>query len=143
MEQWGVTGDVESYIANSTATPASHTGDPAGFPDYTRRTKVKIAWNTSADFEENLERVITQKWIANYPMGIEAWSEWRRTGYPELAPVIDNRSGDVITDNARGMRRLRYSFNEKSLNKENYPGALQLLGGADTEATDLFWAKKK
>ena len=74
-------------------------------------------------------------------MGIEAWSEWRRTGYPDLAPVIDNKSGGIV-DSSRGMRRLRYSFNEASLNKENYPGALQ-LGGPDNEATDLFWAKKK
>lgn len=142
MEQWGVTAGIDTYIADATSVPASHTADPAGFPDYTRLTKVKIAWDASADFEGNLEQVITQKWIANYPMGIEAWSEWRRTGYPELAPVIDNRSGNVITDDKRGMRRLRYSFNEQSLNKENYANALQLLGGADNEATDLFWAKR-
>ncbi|MDE5890581.1 MAG: SusD/RagB family nutrient-binding outer membrane lipoprotein, partial [Bacteroidales bacterium] len=98
--------------------------------------------DASADFEGNLEQVITQKWIANYPMGKEASTEWRRTGYPELAPVIDNRTGNVITDDKRGMRRLRYSFNEQSLNKENYANALQLLGGADNEATDLFWAKR-
>ncbi len=143
MEQWGVGSGAAAYIADANSVPASHTADPAGFPDYPRQTKVKIAWDASAGFEGNLEQVITQKWIANYPMGIEAWSEWRRTGYPELAPVIDNQSGGVISDNSRGMRRLRYSFNEKSLNKENYPGALQLLGGPDTEATDLFWAKKK
>ena len=142
MEQWGITGGVEAYISNGSAIPGSHIGDPAGFPDYARQSTAKIAWQASADFETNLEQIITQKWIANYPMGIEAWSEWRRTGYPDLAPVIDNKSGGIV-DSSRGMRRLRYSFNEASLNKENYPGALQLLGGPDNEATDLFWAKKK
>ncbi len=43
----------------------------------------------------------------------------------------------VITDNARGLRRLRYSFNEKTLNKENYPAAVSLLGGKDDESVDL------
>ena len=33
---------------------------------------------------KNFQRVITQKWIANYPLGLEAWAEYRRTGYPEL-----------------------------------------------------------
>ncbi|MCM1176743.1 MAG: SusD/RagB family nutrient-binding outer membrane lipoprotein [Bacteroidales bacterium] len=143
MEQWGVFGDVNAYITDATSTPDSHTADPAGFPDYTRNTDVKIAWETSGSFERNLEQIITQKWIANYPMGIEAWTEWRRTGYPELAPVIDNKSSNVITDDKRGMRRLRYSFNEKSLNRENYDAAVQMLGGTDNEAVDLFWAKKK
>lgn len=141
MEQWGVSaGD---YITNSTSTPDSHLGDPAGFPDYTRTTQVKIAWDAVSSEERHREQIATQKWIANYPMGIEAWSEWRRTGYPDLAPAIDNLSPSVITDAKKGMRRLRYSFNEKRLNKDNYPLAVQMLGGPDNEATDLFWAKKK
>ena len=43
----------------------------------------------------------------------------------------------------RGMRRLRYPYTERDLNRENYDKAVQQLGGADNEATDLFWAKKK
>ena len=40
------------------------------------------------------------------------------------------------------MRRLRYSFEEASLNTENYNKGVTLLKGADNEATNLFWAKK-
>lgn len=29
-----------------------------------------------------------QKWIALFPNGQEAWTEWRRTGYPKLNPVM-------------------------------------------------------
>lgn len=140
MDQWGVSAG--SYLSDDTSVPASHTGDPAGFPDYTRTTQVKIAWDAESSEEGHREQIATQKWIANYPMGLEAWAEWRRTGYPELAPAIDNLSQGVITDVSRGMRRLRYSFNEKRLNKDNYPLAVQLLGGPDNESTDLFWAKK-
>ena len=92
---------------------------------------------------DSLERIITQKWIANFPLGLEAWAEYRRTGYPELAPAISNMNQSVITDMQRGMRRLRYPYTERDLNRENYDKAVQQLGGPDNEATDLFWAKKK
>ncbi len=140
MEQWGVTSGVDAYIADSQSVPGDHMNDPAGFPNYDRATTVKVSWDAETTDESHREQIITQKWIANYPMGIEAWSEWRRTGYPELTPAIDNKSS--IPDMSRGMRRLRYSFNEPRLNKDNYPAAVQMLGGADNEATDLFWAKK-
>ena len=51
-------------------------------------------------FEENLERIITQKWIALFPNGIESWSEHRRTGYPKLLPVVVNKGRNVSTEAA-------------------------------------------
>ena len=30
---------------------------------------ITVKWDDSADFEVNLERIITQKWIANFPLG--------------------------------------------------------------------------
>lgn len=134
---------IDNYLSNGTLKPASHTKDPRGAKfDYNRKTDIKIKWDDKDGTEKNLERIITQKWIANYPMGLEAWAEFRRTGYPELAPAIDNLSGGVIADNVRGMRRLRYPFTERNLNKVNYDKAVKLLGGTDSESTDLFWTKK-
>lgn len=141
MAQHGVgASQTESYIADYDRTPASHANDPRG-NNYTRTTTVKIAWGADSD-SQNLERVITQKWIANWPMGLEAWAEWRRTGFPELQPTKDNLNRQVITNTARGLRRLRYPYSERDLNGANYARAVQGLGGADNEATDLFWAKR-
>lgn len=106
------------------------------------KTEVKIAWDAESTPEKHLEQIITQKWIANYPLGLEAWADYRRTGYPELAPSVSNLSSGVISDVVRGARRVRYPYQEKDLNSENYQKALSLLGGSDNEATDLFWAKK-
>ncbi|MGP1525858.1 MAG: SusD/RagB family nutrient-binding outer membrane lipoprotein [Bacteroidales bacterium] len=142
MDQWNVLYGIDEYISNNTRIPDDYSDPVAGFPEYSRNTEITIAWDDSADNDKKLERIITQKWIAEYPMGLEAWAEYRRTGYPELAPAIDNLSNGVITDNARGLRRLRYSFNEKTLNKHNYEEAVKLLGGTDNESVDLFWAKK-
>ena len=63
-----------------------------------------VKWDEGASKEEKLQRIITQKWIANYPLGLEAWAEYRRTGYPELYPCIDNLSPSGV-DSKRGMRR--------------------------------------
>lgn len=60
-------------------------------------------------------------------MGLEAWAEYRRTGYPELAPVIDNLSGGVVDSN-RGMRRLAYPLSEKDQNTTNYQNAVTMIG---------------
>ncbi len=136
MEQWGVAaGD---YVSDGTSVPANHVdGHVSGFGNYTRKTSVKIAWSAETSAEKHLEQIITQKWIANYPMGIEAWAEYRRTGYPDLNPPVDNNASYP-----RGMRRLAYSYNEDSFNKANKDAAVaQYLGGEDSQATDLFWAK--
>lgn len=147
MDQYGVSSsEVETYVSDAVSIPGDHLDDPrdsdARSYDYDRKTTATIAWDESLSFEEKLEKIITQKWIAIYPMGLEAWAEFRRTGYPELAPVMDNLSGGVITDNVRGMRRLRYPYTELDYNRDNYMEAVQMLGGTDDESVDLFWTKK-
>jgi hypothetical protein len=139
MSQYGVSA--ANYLKDDTSVPAAHV-DPRGSAyNYTPNTKITIAWNESASNEQKLERIITQKWIANYPLGLEAWAEYRRTGYPELFPCIDNLS-NVITDKVRGMRRLRYPYTEVQNNNSNYNAGVSLLNGPDNELTDLVWAKK-
>ena len=32
--------------------------------------------------EEQLQKIITQKYLALYPNAVEAWTEYRRTGFP-------------------------------------------------------------
>ena len=137
MEQWGVS--IGEYLSDTESIPADHKdGYVTGFPDYTRQTDVKIAWDAETDEERHYEQIITQKWIANYPMGLEAWAEYRRTGYPELCPAVDANA-----DYPRGMRRLAYSYNEDSFNKANKDAAVaNYLDGQDTQTKDLFWAKK-
>ena len=36
---------------------------------------------------EMLEKIITEKYIANYGVALEPWTDWRRTGYPGIKPV--------------------------------------------------------
>ncbi|NCC10356.1 MAG: SusD/RagB family nutrient-binding outer membrane lipoprotein [Bacteroidia bacterium] len=135
-------GGVEAYLANSDAVPEAF-ADVKGNSKcgYIPQTKITVAWNEAADEKEKLERIITQKWIANFPLGFEGWADYRRTGYPEIFPTVDNLSqGGISTE--RQQRRLPFPFSEKKGNSTNVQAAVVLLGGPDTGATDLWWAKK-
>ena len=39
-----------------------------------------LLYTSGASKEEKQERIIIQKWIANWPLGNEAWADYRRTG---------------------------------------------------------------
>lgn len=91
--------------------------------------------------EEKLEKIMIQKWIALYPNGHEAWTEWRRTGYPKLNQVQTNRGQGVTREG--GIRRMVYpvSFYQSAEDRANYEEALKLLGGLDKDkaTTQLWW----
>jgi hypothetical protein len=82
------------------------------------------------------EAIGTQKWIALYLQGVEAWSEFRRTGYPDLQPAPDplNESGEIPV-------RQGYPTSERDINSENYDAGVALLGGPDGLDTKLWWDK--
>ncbi len=102
---------------------------------------VTIKWDGAAPFQTNLERIITQKWISLYPEGQEAWSEFRRTGYPILFPVVVNNSGGTIST-AKFIRRINFTAGERSTNAAGVTKAVQMLGGPDTGGTPLWWDKR-
>lgn len=141
FSEWGVSGAAE-YLADATSVPGDYTDPVNSSMSIANQNKTTIAWDESASAEKKLERIITQKWIANYPLGLEGWSDFRRTGYPYLFPAQTNRSSQGITAD-RGQRRLRFSEDEYSTNSVNVQAAVKMLpGGQDTDNTDLWWAKK-
>ena len=89
------------------------------------------------NFEESLERIITQKWIANFPLGLEAWAEFRRTGYPKLMGTASNKSGGDIEE-GKFPRRLTYPQDEYKTNSENIRKAVTSLGG-DYMHSRIWW----
>lgn len=56
-------------------------------------------------------------------------------------PAVVNLSAGTVDSN-RGARRMMYPKSENSDNKQNYEKALQLLGGANSQGIDVWWAKK-
>lgn len=85
-------------------------------------------------YDGTLEQIATQKWIALFGQGIEAWTEWRRTGFPALSPAINPIGITEIPS------RYQYPSNEQSLNAANYTAAAAAIGG-DNLTTKLWWNK--
>ena len=130
FEERGASG-ADAYLADATSRPAAYT-DPLGSYSAAAQSTVTIAWTPGTEnFEANLERIITQKWIAIFPLGVEAWSEHRRTGYPRLLPVVADKSGGGV-DVAQGARRLPYPVEEYQQNNTNLQAAIQQLNAEQT-----------
>ena len=140
FEQYGASG-YASYIADNTSVPSLYT-DPAGSNSYSSViSEITIAWDEGATPEQKQERIITQKWIANWLLGNEAWADFRRTGYPRLIPATE--AGNKSTDRTlttTGARRIEYPDAEAVSNAENYHAAVStLLGGSDNMSTRLWF----
>ncbi|WP_413998259.1 RagB/SusD family nutrient uptake outer membrane protein [Flavobacterium sp. W1B] len=133
--QNGVAG-ADAYIADNTKLPKNYVDPINAANNSPAVSKITVAWG--AVKEVNLEKIITQKWIATYPDGQEAWSEFRRTGYPKLFRITNNNSNGVITTEF-GVRRLGFSESEIENNKAGITSGLKALGGPDNGATRLWW----
>ena len=94
-----------------------------------------------ADYIEQLgpvskENIMTQKWIALFGEGIEAWTELRRTGYPIMPdpdPQAQFQNDGVLPT------RLMYPSTEYSLNAAKVAQSVDLNGGPDDMKTKLWW----
>lgn len=140
--QWGVTSS--TYLTDNTSVEQPYV-DPhnAGNNDATDVSTSVIAYNAAGTQEQQLEQIITQKWIAMYPDGQEAWADYRRTGYPILFPVVLNNSGGTISTQTQ-IRRLPYPSIEYTTNGPAVTNAVStLLGGPDNGGTREWWDVNK
>lgn len=134
--QWGAEG-VESYL-QSEKKPADYVDAFEKANNIKAVNTLSPKWNAAGTNEEKLAQIITQKWLAIYPEGGEAWTEQRRTGYPKLFPVLINDSKGTIDTNI-GPRRLNFFVGIITANPEQYSALVTALGGADNCGTRLWW----
>jgi hypothetical protein len=139
MAEWGVTSGVEAYIA-STAQPVAFVDNTGKGGDAAQPSTITVAYDEKASFEQNLERIITQKWIANFRISPEGWAEFRRTGYPKLFPTTRNSNAGTINTNLQ-IRRMPYPSTLYDNNSAAVQEAVKLLGGGDNGGTKLWWDK--
>lgn len=86
----GEIGKYFSYIAKTSVKNVDYVDYFDQDNNIKGRVNVGVAWNEADDNELKLEKIITQKWLAIFPMGMEAWTNFRRTGYPRMFPVKIN-----------------------------------------------------
>jgi hypothetical protein len=93
---------------------------------------------TGSDAEQ-MEQIAVQFYLAHfmYLDFFEAWSNWRRTGVPEMVTInyVLNTTGGVP------LRRLMYSTEEHALNKDNVNAAIAIQG-PDNYLTRVWWDKQ-
>ena len=145
FEENGIaSSEVADYMSSGLkpSTYSFHLTNPSVNVDVPAVTEATTAW--SGTDEEKLEKIMIQKWIALYPNGQEAWTEYRRTGYPKLHSVVTNYSNGEI-DSEVGIRRMRFPTNKSTSAEDiaNLESARKLLrGGLDKAGTRLWWDNK-
>ena len=145
FEENGIaSSEVADYMSSGLKPSAYsfHLTNPGVNVDVPAVTQATTEW-TGTD-EEKLEKIMIQKWIALYPNGQEAWSEYRRTGYPKLHSVVTNYSNGEV-DSEVGIRRMRFPTNKSTSAEDiaNLESARKLLrGGLDKAGTRLWWDNK-
>jgi hypothetical protein len=119
MKLWNVSdGDIGAFLAES----------PMG--------------SLSGSMEEMIEKIATQRWIAGYTDGFEAWAVVRDMGYPKvLADGVTDVDlygpGDI---NGKYPQRMRYGNNAINTNGSNVDQAISIQG-PNQQDTKLWWAK--
>ena len=136
MIQWGVTDNtaIQNYITspNIPAIPAAYGTDTAV-------SSVPIAWSANPTME--LKQIMTQKWLALYPDGLEAWTDYRRSHVLPLYAVMNSDNPLITNTSTQWLRRIPFLLTEKQTNGAAVQAAVGLLNGPDNELTPLWWDK--
>ncbi|HEX6180236.1 MAG TPA: SusD/RagB family nutrient-binding outer membrane lipoprotein [Chitinophagaceae bacterium] len=105
-------------------------------PAATYFTQAGVAFGAPTGTGANLNRIAVQRWIAIYPNGLQAWSEWRRTGFPVLTPAID-----AVNSSKQIPRRYTYGTGEYGTNPDNVKTAAGGIQGGDVQDGRVWWDK--
>jgi hypothetical protein len=91
-----------------------------------------------ASLQEQLEQIMNEKYSALYAQAeAEVWTDYRRTGFPNITPVADGTAGGL---NPGGgiPRRFIYPRDERIPNAANVQAAIDRQGGG--LMSDDMWA---
>lgn len=128
VEKKYITGDVTAYYQNGIA--ASFNYYNVSLPDdYFDRESIAL------NGTDNLDKILTQKWLSLIGVGHEAWFNIRRTNIPRLKAGPDNLN--------EGKYPVRYLYpeSEQATNSANYKAAVDRIGGDNINSTG-WWEKE-
>ncbi len=130
---WISGGDVQAKIHYDNAITESvkqWTGSTTGVATFLAQTDVAY------DPINALSKIGHQRWVHLFLHGYEGWSEWRRTGFPNLVVPVGINGGLMP-------RRDGYPTQERSNNTNNYNAAVAAFpyGGTDGLNTRVWWDK--
>lgn len=129
-----VTGDVGQLYSNAVAADMEQMADygPAtAIPDAVIDAYLQAR---PLAMDNAMEEINTQYWVSSFLNGPEAFANFRRSGYPDLAP--NPYPGSEI--NGDFIRRLTYPDSEFSVNNDNVQQAVARQG-PDNLDTRVWW----
>lgn len=91
--RYGAPGDAEKFFQDGIRASFTNAGQAAVAAAYL------TAQGTLGTGEAALKKLIEEKYVANYMVGVEPWNDWRRTGYPALSkipPAINPGNGGRV-----------------------------------------------
>jgi hypothetical protein len=91
------------------------------------------SWNNHSD---KTELIADQKYLALFFVGMEAYHEYRRTGYPVLTIGAGTLNDHVLPT------RFAYPTVTMATNDAHAEEALQRMGGANDMKTPVWWSKQ-
>lgn len=95
--------------------------------------QASVAYPTGGTPAQQEQAIITQKWIALDPyQALEAYNEFRRTGYPAVPVSVFVGNTSPITP-----VRIPYPFTEYATNGNNVPS----IGSINIFTSKIFWAQ--
>jgi hypothetical protein len=128
-----IAGSAATFYNNAiTASMEQYGVAPADIATYLAQPRVVYNAGTG------LAQISYQKWVSLFMQGMEAWTEYRRTGVPTLVPGIRA----VLT---KIPDRLPYADNELVLNKANVDAAVaaQKFGATTNLAAPLWFTGRQ
>ena len=130
---------VDAYMAQEVPVEYIQVDPMGDGQDWPSTTTIGVKWNEADDNETKLEKIITQKYIALFPLSTEAWTELRRTGYPKLFPVLNTNDGDGSIKQGDMIRRIPWAPTDPTVRENINSTGIPALGGPDKQATRLWW----
>ena len=138
---WGASG-VDAYLADATSTPINYVDPKDARNNFTTPSTITVAWNDADPNELKLEKIITQKYINSFTNTLDAWVDFRRTGYPKIPTVAKNDSNSdwgVVPAN-EWIKRMPFVSGERTGNKAAVDAAAATMGaGAKDEINTRLW----
>jgi hypothetical protein len=84
-------------------------------------------------YDNSLQRIMEQKWITMFQASYESFTDWRRTGFPELTVPTTNRTNGVTP------RRLPYPQIEINVNGNSLSNGPGIPIPYETLKTKVWW----
>ncbi|AMQ00609.1 hypothetical protein AY601_3749 [Pedobacter cryoconitis] len=140
LRGWNISGTAAGHYANGLRgglEAMAQLDQVAAIPDAVISAYVADHPLDESSQAKSFEMINTQYWVStgtcfNF---IESWLNWKRSGYPVLAPV--NYPSNVT--NATIPRRLIYLSTEILNNTDNYKEAVSRLPGGDLLTSRIWW----